>query len=163
MYLLPGNSCKYKAKVFGEWFEVEGKLENSLCLNLPKHLYFLIDKTFLSKVDNLESLRELREKIGLEKYLLLLDAKCIHEELDFQGNQMRLFKCNELGETSVLLEVICPSTKRMYHIYPPNQKAKTCSEAKSSTFSNKKLSLRQGDVGLMNLKDFIITHPIIET
>ncbi|MBU6431612.1 hypothetical protein KGQ29_04570 [Patescibacteria group bacterium] len=158
-----GSDGIYKAKVFGHWFEVSGKIENSLCRNIPNFLYEKIDKTFIKAIDNLESLRLLRDKLGLEKYIDLLGAKVIHSSIDMQGNKMRLFSCNEAGANSLLLEVICPSTKRMYHIYPPDQSATTCEKAKASTFGNKKLSLRQGDVGLMNIKDFVISHPIEET
>lgn len=105
----------------------------------------------------------LREKIGITHYLSLFDASLVHQETDYQGNQMKLYRYDEKGENVILLEVICPSTGRMYHLYPPNQKSKTCTEAKASTFSDKKLSLRQGDVGLMNIKDLIITQQIIET
>jgi hypothetical protein len=127
----------YYAKLYGEWFEVSGKIENSLCINIPEHLYHIIDKDFINKVDNLESLRSLREKIGLDKYISLLDAKVIHASLDNQGRSMKLYKYDEKGTSVVLLEVICPSTERMYHLYPPNQKSKTCEEAKASTFGEK--------------------------
>ena len=124
----------YYAKIFGEMFEISGKIENSLCKNLPEHLFDKIDKAFLQEVDNLEALRELREKIGLEKYLSLFDAKIVDEDNDAQGNLMRLFKYDEKGNKVILLECICPSTNRMYHLYPPNQKAKNVFEAKASTF-----------------------------
>lgn len=128
-----GNGV-YLYKLFGEWFEVSGTIENSLCVNLPEHLYHVIDKSFLHKVDNLENLRALREKIGLKKYLSLFNAKIVNEETDNQGNKMKLYKYDEKGADVILLEVLCPSTMRMYHLYPPNQKSKTCFEAKASTF-----------------------------
>jgi hypothetical protein len=137
-----GNGI-YKAKIFGEWFEISGEIENSLCVNLPEHLYNEIDKNFLHKVTNLESLRSLREKIGLDKYISLFEAKVINEETDNQGNQMKLYKYDEKGTKVILLEVICPSTKRMYHLYPPNQKAITCFEAKASTFGMTAESFKQ--------------------
>lgn len=117
-----------------EWFEVSMDLENSLCNNIPEHLYNKVDKNFILKVSNLESLRILRDKIGLQKYISLLGAKIINEQTDHQGNQMKLYICEEIKEKSILLEVVCPSTGRVYHLYPPNQKAKTCFEAKASTF-----------------------------
>jgi hypothetical protein len=128
-----GNGL-YMAKLWGEWFEIAGELENSLCHNLPHLLYNKIDKEFLQRVTNLESLRSLREKIGLERYISLFDAKVVNEETDRQGNQMKLYKYDEKGSIVILLEVVCPSTKRMYHLYPANQKSKTCFEAKASTF-----------------------------
>jgi hypothetical protein len=128
-----GNGI-YRVKLWGEWFEVFGKIENSLCINLPPHLYSKIDREFLQQVDNLECLRLLREKIGLEKYLSLYDAKVINEEVDNQGNLMRLYEFVEQGERVIMYEGVCPSTGRLYHMFPPNQKAKTCFEAKASTF-----------------------------
>ena len=97
-------------------------------------MYNKIDKEFVQRVTNLESLRSLREKIGLERYISLFDAKVINTEVDYQGNEMNLYQYDEKGSKVILLEVVCPSTKRMYHLYPPNQKAKTCFEAKASTF-----------------------------
>ena len=158
------GSGDYYVKLWGEWFEISGEIENSLCHNIPEHHYNKIDREFLSKVNNLEALRILREKIGLERYIALFDAKIIHEEVDNQGNQMKLYKYDEKGEKVILLEVICPSTSRMYHLYPPNQKAKTCAEAKISTFANKPLSYRHGDVGLFQVDaKGNITVPFSET
>jgi hypothetical protein len=157
-----GNGL-YMAKIFGEWFEISGELENSLSNNLPPKLYNVIDKEFLQRVTNLESLRSLREKIGLEKYISLFNAKVINEEIDYQGNQMKLYKYDEKGTTVILLEVICPSTKRMYHLYPPNQKSKTCTEAKSSTFNNRQLFARHGDVGIFKVDCGKISIPFSET
>jgi hypothetical protein len=129
---------------------------------LPEHLYDKITKEFVQSVDNLECLRELREKIGLEKYLSLFDAKVIHEEIDNQKNKMRLFKYDEKGTNVILLEVVCPSTERVYHLYPPNQKAKTCTEAKRSTFADKPLAVRHGDVGFIKVGEHF-TIPFSET
>ena len=154
----------YLAKLWGEWFEVSGAIENSLCLNIPEHHYDKITKEFVQKVDNLENLRILREKIGLEKYISLFGAKTIHEDIDNQGNKMKLYKYDEKGDKVIMLEVICPSTDRMYHLYPPNQKAKTCLEAKNSTFDNKPLAYRHGDVGLLKVDATgKITVPFSET
>ena len=131
----------YIAKIWEDWFEVSREVENSLCVNIPSHHYGKIDKDFINKVNNLESLRSLREKIGLDRYIQLLDAKVINTQTDNQGNEMKLYKYDEKGTKVVLLEVVCPSTKRMYHLYPPNQKSVTCMEAKASTFG-------------MNIKEF---------
>jgi len=157
------GDAPYFAKLWGEWFEVSGELENSLCINIPEHHYDKITREFIGKVTNLENLRILREKIGLQKYLSLFDAKVIHNEMDNQGNQMNLYKYDEKGESVILLEVICPSTDRMYHLYPPDQKAKTCSQAKKSTFGNKSLAYRHGDVGFFKVGDNKITVPFSET
>ena len=156
------GSGSYLAKIWEEWFEISGTIENSLCLNIPEHHYDKIDKLFAQKVDNLENLRILREKIGLERYISLFDAKIIHEEVDNQGNKMKLYKYDEKGQEVVMLEVICPSTNRMYHLYPPKQKSKTCIEAKESTFNNEKLAVRHGDVGFIKLNELYKT-PFSET
>ncbi len=121
-------------KIWAEWFEVAGELENSLCNNIPEHHYDKIDKVFILKVTNLESLRILRDKIGLEKYISLFDAELVHSEADNKGNIMKLYRYDEKGTKVLILEVVCPSTDRMYHLFPPNQHAKTCIEAKASTF-----------------------------
>jgi hypothetical protein len=141
----------YKIKMWGEWFECSGEIENSLCHNLPVHLYDKIDKGFISKVNNLESLRSLREKIGLERYIELLDAKVICEQVDNQGFPMKLYQYKEQDEKVILLEVVCPSTDRVYHLYPPNQKAKDCWEAKKSTFRNQPIKYRHGDAALVEI------------
>jgi hypothetical protein len=156
-----GNGI-YNAKVFGEWFEVSHELENSLCNNLPARLYNKMDKEFLQRVTNLECLRSLREKIGLERYIRLFDATVINEQVDHQGNQMKLYRYDEKGTKVILLEVICPSTKRMYHLYPPNQKAKTCFEAKASTFSNKPIKFRHGDCAFIEVGK-LYEYPICES
>lgn len=152
----------YFIKIWNDWFEISGKIEDSLCRNISEYHYDKINKEFVQKITNLENLRILREKIGLEKYLSLFDAKVIHEEIDSQGNKMRLFKYNEKGEDVILLEVVCPSTKRVYHLYPPNLKAKTCTEAKKSTFWDKPIAIRQGDVGLIRVGEYY-TIPFSET
>ena len=105
-----------------------------MCKNLPEHLYHIVDKNFIQAVDNLESLRIIRDKIGLEKYLSLYDAKLIHEEIDASGRPMKLYEYLEQKVKVKILEVVCPSTERLYHLFPPNQSAKTCYEAKASTF-----------------------------
>lgn len=124
------------------FYEVSGELENSLCNNLHEDDYDIVTKGFISKVTNLESLRKIRDKIGMEKYLSLLNAKLINSQIDNQGNEMKLYLCQEIKENSLLLEVKCPSTGRVYHIYPPNQKAKDCNEAKASTFNKKTVNFK---------------------
>lgn len=154
---------EYCVKLWNEWFVVSGELENSLCYNIPERHYDKIDKAFIAKVSNLESLRVLRGKIGYQRYLDLLGAKCINEETDHQGNKMRLFSCSEVGEKALLLEVVCPSTDRVFHMYPVNQKAQTCFEAKGSTFNNKLIAYRHGDVALFKVDGEKITVPFSET
>lgn len=152
----------YYAKIWGEWFEILNGIEDSLCLNIPEHHYNKIDKEFLQRVSNLESLRVLREKIGLEKYISLFDVKVINEETDHQGNKMKLYNYDEKGIKVTLLEVICPSTGRMYHLYPPDQGVKTCFDAKASTFGNKSLKYRHGDCGIIQV-DHTFNYPMSES
>lgn len=152
----------YYIKKWGEWYEVGGELENSLCNNIHPGHYQYIDSSFIKKITNVECLRILRDKIGLGKYLELLQAKVINEEVDHQGNNMRLFKCDENGETSLLLEVVCPSTMRVFHLYPPNQKSKTCFEAKTSSFEDKPVFVRHGDVALVKIGEKYLV-PFSET
>lgn len=104
-------------------------------------------KVLIQNISNLEILREFRQKLGMEKYVEIQSLVQIHSEIDSCGNPMVLYEMSEGDNRHIILEVICPSTYRKYHIYPPNQESKTCSEAKNSTFS-KKIKYRHGDVGL---------------
>ena len=66
------------------------------------------------------------------------------------------------GESIQVLEVTCPSTDRIYNIYPPSQNCNNVWEAKADTFNGEKLSYRHGDVGLVNLEEDV-EKPLIET
>jgi hypothetical protein len=60
------------------------------------------------------------------------------------------------------IEVTCPSTKRVYNIYPPNQESTNVWDAKASTFDNAKGKYRHGDVMLKKVdEDF--DRPVQET
>jgi len=133
----------------GEWWSLD--MTTILNLMSEERIKNLSDRDLkfaLRTNNNLEIQRKVREIIGLERYLKILNAKVIHEELDAVGNPMKLYEINDTQNVkTILLEVVCPSTGRIYHMYPPNQEAKTCSEAKESTFS-KKITYRHGDVGI---------------
>lgn len=111
------------------------------------------------KESNAEIRRAYREKLGAKVYydrisngkgLTLLD-----EDVDGEGNPMRLYETtieDEIINKKVqFVEVMCPSTKRIYNIYPPRQNSKNVWEAKADTFSGEKIQVRHGDVGLLNL------------
>ena len=115
-----------------------------------------ITKKDILAIENAEIRRCYMEKLGAMKYYNLLSdnqgCKLIDSTIDNQGNIMKLWETiindDIINKKVQFLECECPSTGRIYNIYPPNQKSKTCWEAKMSTFSNEKLSYRHGDVGL---------------
>lgn len=114
-----GNSYEYYyIKLWDEWIEVSGKIKNGLCINIPKCHLDKIDKYFISKVNNLESLRILRNKIGADEYISILSAKVINEKIDHKGNKMKLYVFNEIGENTILLEVICKYPPRTFNLPP---------------------------------------------
>lgn len=116
---------------------------------------------------NAERRRCLCEILGTERYFQLQGGVIlIDEDFDAQGNEMRLFMSRRKDTYFRLkvqfLEVTCPSTKRKYVLYPPNQRSKNVWEAKASTFNNERIQVRQGDVGLLNMtKKF--KRPQLET
>lgn len=130
----------------------------------------LITKEDLKNNQNTEVRRAFIEKLGVSKYFDILSGgkglELIDQDTDDQGYPMRLMQF-EFGEGNIqekiqVLEVTCPSTKRVYNLYPPNQKSKNIWEAKASTFNNEKLTYRHGDVGLVKEKSNN-NKPLIET
>ena len=106
---------------------------------------------------NAERRRCLREILGVEKYFKLQGGvHLVDVDLDDHGNEMKLYvskrKDSFINQKVQFLEVVCPSTKRNYILYPPNQKSRNVWDAKASTFRNEKIEIRHGDVGLLNLE-----------
>ena len=126
--------------------------------------------------DNAERRRYLFDTLGAKKYYELIgNLKLVDETNDNHGNPMRLYETiaealidEALTEQTKiqLLEVICPSTGRIYTLYPPSQHNgiffTTAWEAKADTFDNQKIQYRHGDVGILNL-DQSFDKPIMET
>lgn len=140
---------------------------------VPEH--WIIDKGSITKeeilgIENAETRRCLMEILGAKDYYdKITDGKgltLLDEDTDLQGNPMRLYQTKSkdtvANEKIQFLEVVDPSTGRVYNIYPPKQNAKNVWDAKAQTFSNKNLYVRQGDVGLVR-SDFTGTHPIAES
>jgi len=129
-----------------------------------------ITRDEILKEDNAEKRRCLREIIGAKEYYdIITDGEgmnLIDEDIDNQGFPMKLYqtKSNDsiIGKKVMVLEVTCPSTNRIYNLYPPNQSSKNVWEAKASTFNNESLQFRHGDVGLKNIETNFVT-PIMET
>lgn len=126
-----------------------------------------ITREDLRLIDNVELRRAYIEKLGVAQYFEKMAdeksvLKVVDEDIDEQGNPMKLVSFDFEGETIQALEVICPSTHRVYNIYPPSQKCKNVWEAKADTFSGKKLSYRHGDVGLVKRGD-APEKPLLET
>ena len=115
----------------------------------------LITKEDILGESNAEIRRCYREKLGAKKYYDLLSngkgLELIDEDKDEQGFPMKLYstfvKDKLLNSKVQFIEVICPSTERVYNIYPVKQDCSNVWEAKASTFNLKQ-------------KDF---HPLIET
>ena len=118
----------------------------------------------LFQIRNTEIMRRVRDKIGIGKFLWLLKAAIIDENIDEQSLPMKLYEAyNPCIKKSIqILEVVCPSTKRVYHLYPPNQRSKNVWEAKASTFNNQPIAYRHGDVGLVKSGE-TFNKPIKET
>jgi len=116
---------------------------NGLCV--PKS--WIMDKDSITKdtivsESNAEKRRCLREIIGAKKYYdLITDGHgldLLDEDTDKQGNLMRLYQTKKpdslLNKKVQFIECVCPSTMRVYNIYPPRQKSKNVWEAKADTF-----------------------------
>ena len=129
-----------------------------------------ITKEDILKESNAEVRRCYMESLGAKIYYdILSDGKgleLIDEDLDNQGNSMKLFSTtinDDIIEKKVqFIEVIDPSTGRMYNLFPPSQKCKNVWEAKANTFNDEKLYIRQGDVGMVKIGSQT-TQPIIES
>jgi hypothetical protein len=126
-----------------------------------------ITKEVIMKESNAEKRRCLREIIGATKYFELLGGVVeIDKDTDDQGNEMVLYrtkiKDEIINKHIQFLSVICPSTKREYILYPPNQQSKNVWEAKASTFQNEKIMYRHGDVGILDIKKEY-ERPVLES
>lgn len=129
-----------------------------------------ITKDEILKQENAEMRRCLMEILGAKRYYdILTDGNgltLLDEDIDLQGNPMRLYETtapDAITNNKVqFLEVIDPSTGRVYNIYPPKQDATNVWAAKAQTFSDKNLFVRQGDVGLVR-SDYRGSVPVQET
>ena len=126
-----------------------------------------INKTDLEEVsDNAEMRRVYIEILGVTKYFKILSngrgLKVHDQDIDHQGYPMKLMSFDFEGESIQVLECTCPSTERVYNIYPPSQNVKNVWDAKADTFRGEKLSHRHGDVGLVDVNN---NHdrPLLET
>lgn len=136
---------------------------------------WIMDQDSLTKQDivsteNAELRRCLMEILGAKRYYdILTDGnglELLDEDNDLQGNPMRLYSTKNpddiTGNKIQFLEVVDPSTGRVYNIYPPGQNATNVWDAKAQTFDNKNLFVRQGDVGLVK-SGFDGTAPVVES
>ena len=126
-----------------------------------------ITKEVIKKENNAEKRRCLRDIIGPNEYFKILGGVIeIDRDTDGQGNEMILYrsklKDDVIGKYIQYLSVICPSTKREYLLYPPNQQSTNVWSAKASTFQNEKVQYRHGDVALLNLNK-TFDRPFIES
>jgi hypothetical protein len=123
-----------------------------------------ITKQTIINEKNAEKRRCLKEILGVKKYAELLGIEIIDEDKDQYGYSIKLWKSKEkdelTGKNYYFLDVICPSTERQYFLGVPE--CKNVWEAKAWGFENKKIQLRHGDIGLLNLKQEF-NQPICET
>jgi len=123
-----------------------------------------ITKEMVLKETNAEKRRTMKEIIGVEKFINLLDVSVIDEDIDEHKLPMKLLKSKSkddlFNDYWYFLNVVCPSTNREYFIsvMPTNN----VWLAKASTFQGKKIQIRHGDVGLLN-KEKEFEKPLIET
>lgn len=129
-----------------------------------------ISKEDIVKESNAEKRRCLREILGAKRYYDLISdgngLSLLDEDIDEQGFPMKLYETNMkddlINKKVQFIEVVCPSTKRVYNIYPPSQNSKNVWEAKADTFRKEKIQYRHGDVGLLNInKNY--KKPLVET
>jgi len=112
-----------------------------------------ITKKDLEKNTNAEERRAYIEKLGASKYFGILSSgkglETIDEDTDEQGFPMKLLSFDFEGTKIQVLECTCPSTRRVYNIYPPSQNCSNVWAAKADTFNGQNLYYRHGDVGLV--------------
>jgi hypothetical protein len=86
---------------------------------------------FALKLDDLELRRIIIEALGPDRFYRDVDAKVVHQDIDGAGNPRRLLRVPCIGTRHGYLqavEVICPTTGRVYHLGVPAT-VKTCQEA----------------------------------
>lgn len=129
-----------------------------------------ITKQEILSETNAEKRRCLREILGAKKYYdIISEGKgliLIDEDTDHQGFPMRLYETSIkdalINKKVQFIEVVCPSTERVYNIYPPSQNCKNVWEAKADTFNKEKLWARHGDVGVVMMGENP-NKPVLET
>lgn len=131
-------------------------------VSVPKQL--IMSPETLTKEDiqrdakNAEIRRCYMEKLGAYQFYTILGGAVdlTDRAIDTAGNLMKLYTTKEpdsvINQKLQFLEVMCPSTFRVYTLYPPKRSDgkfyDSVVDAKAATFSNMGLSIRHGDVGL---------------
>jgi hypothetical protein len=106
--------------------------------NIPPH--WIDNKEAITidelKTSNAELRRVLIDILGVSEFYRMLGdkkgIKVLGQQVDNQGLLMRLLQIEFEGNQVQALECICPSTKRIYNLYSPNQSATTAWEAKAA-------------------------------
>ena len=91
------------------------------------------------KEPNMEVRRAMIERMGSTAFFHAADAKLVHQDEDGYGHPRRLMRIPMEGTQRGFLqavEVVCPTTGRIYCLGVPSQ-VKTCQEAVASTFGLK--------------------------
>jgi hypothetical protein len=122
-----------------------------------------ITKEIFIKEQNAEKRRCIQEILGKD-FVNLFDFITLDEDIDLQGNKMRLLKTKQIDEIAqkhiFYYHCICPSTKREYYLCVPE--CKNVWEAKNWGMMNKKPAIRHGDVILKQI-DAEYEFPIYES
>lgn len=130
-------------------------------VNVPEQLIMrpeTLTKKDLMNVTNAEQRRCYMEKLGAKTFFEILggEVEVTDQQIDSAGNLMKLYTTKEpdsiIRERLQFIEVMCPSTFRVYTLYPPKKNGggfyDKVTDAKAATFSHEGITLRHGDVGL---------------
>jgi hypothetical protein len=113
---------------------------------------------------NAEKRRCLKEILGTNRYVKLLDVNIIDEDIDQYGLPVKLYKTKEkdnlFNDHWYFYFGVCPSTKREYFISV--KPTDNVWKAKQETFQNNNLKYRHGDVGIKEINQ-IFKQPIFES
>ena len=98
---------------------------------------------------NAEVVHRYIEIVGEAHYIKVSRAQVIDQYIDKAGNKVILYRMPICGRIFNQLKVVCPSTGRVYFIFPPDQRTKNAGKAWKSTFDYKPIAYRHGDVGIV--------------
>jgi hypothetical protein len=126
-----------------EWFDDDGNSTFQIYawkdVVLTKEIILEHDKVTKEMLEEFNSNTEARrcciEAMGVSNFFNVLgeNLAVIDEDIDAHGNPMKLMQFKFEDIMIQVLEVTCPSTKRVYNLYPPKD-TNNVFDAKASTF-----------------------------
>ncbi len=137
--------------------------------DVPIQSDWISHKDKISKQDiltekNAERRRCIKEIIGNERFIKLLDVEVIDEDKDNYDLPVKLYRSKEKDDLMkdywYFYFGVCPSTKREYYICV--QPCDNVWKAKQQTFNNQSLKYRHGDVGIEEIGK-MFKQPIMES